>query len=105
MSYKQKKVEVDRHSPSGIVTSVTLTFRFKQEGPYWVGVCSELGTSAYGHTLSEAERELGEAIELQLNEIERLGFLEEYLRHHNVFEKSGSLSEGLAWALRSNRNR
>ena len=54
----------------------------------WVGTVLELGVSTYADTLDEVRRELGDAIELQLNEVERLGFIDEYLQERNVRKRT-----------------
>lgn len=61
-----------------------LTLDYQQETGQWVGVCLELGTSAFAVTQEQAESELREAVELQLNEMERLGYLREYLAAQGV---------------------
>ena len=64
--------------------AVTLTYAYTQEAGQWVGVCEELGTSAFSDTLAQAQVELREAIELQLNEVERLGYIREYMVLRNL---------------------
>ena len=64
--------------------SIALTCAYTQESGQWVGVCKEFGTSAFSDTLENARVELQEAIELQLNEIERLGYIVEYLDRNQV---------------------
>ena len=63
---------------------VPLTLDFQEEEGKWVGVCLEIGTSAFADTLEELRKEIGNAVTLQLDEIERLGFLDEFLQDHNV---------------------
>ena len=58
---------------------VGLTFDFLQEEGQWVGVCLELGTSTYAESLERTQEELREAVELHLNEMERLCDIQEYL--------------------------
>ena len=64
--------------------AVTLMCRYTQEAGQWVGVCEELGTSAFSDTLAQAQAELRDALELQLNEVERLGYVREYLDRNQV---------------------
>jgi len=66
------------------VEVLTLTLLIEQEDNRWVGVCHELGTSAYAESLESALEELKEAVALQLNEIDRLGHLDAYLRDRHV---------------------
>ena len=61
-----------------------LTFEYQQEAGEWAGICVELGTVASAETLEQAELELREAVELQLSEMERLGYLWEYLETQEV---------------------
>lgn len=64
--------------------AVTLMCVYTQEAGQWVGVCEEFGTSAFSDTLARAQVELREALELQLNEVERLGYVREYLCLRNL---------------------
>ena len=63
---------------------IVLTFDFSQESEQWVGLCLELGTSTFSDTLEQTRLELQEAVELQLNEVERLGFIQDYLSENHV---------------------
>ena len=63
---------------------VMLTMDLNQDGSVWTGTCLELGTSTYADTLDTLRSELADAILLQLNEVERLGFTEEYLEEQGV---------------------
>ena len=62
----------------------SLTFDLEKEGEQWTATCLELGTSTFGDTLDEARQELQEAVTLQLNEMERLGFIADYLQENRV---------------------
>ena len=62
----------------------TLTFNLEKEAEQWTGTCLELGTSTFGDTLDEAKKELQEAVTLQLDEMERLGFIADYLEENRV---------------------
>ena len=61
-----------------------LTIDLGRESEGWTGTCLELGTSTFGDTMEEVRTELQEAITLQLNEMERLGFIGEYLAENRV---------------------
>lgn len=61
-----------------------LTLDYQPEDGQWVGVCVELGTAAFADTPEQVDLELREAVELQLNEMERLGYLHEYLEGQGV---------------------
>ena len=82
----------------------SLTFDIEKEGEQWTGTCLDLGTSTFGDTLDEAINELHESVTLQLDEVDRLGFVSEYLAENRVsiirladVESSGDSS----FALRS----
>lgn len=51
---------------------------FKEDGQY-VGVAPELNVSSFGDTKEEAKQSLKEAVELFLEECQRMGTLEEVL--------------------------
>ena len=74
-----------------------LTFDLEREGEQWTGTCLELGTSTFGDTLDEVRKELQEAVTLQLNEAERLGFIADYLEENRVpvirFADTGASSD------------
>lgn len=57
---------------------LTLDYQQEEDGQ-WAGVCLELGTPACADTLEQTKRELRGAVELQLNGMEDLGYLQEYL--------------------------
>lgn len=56
-----------------------LTVEFKQEDGMWIGACLELGTSTQAQTLEGLQAELTDAVDLQLNEMARLGYTRDYL--------------------------
>ena len=64
--------------------SITLTCTYAQEGDQWVGICTELGTSAFAETLEQTRVELQEAVQLQLNEVERLADAHDYLAENGI---------------------
>ena len=61
-----------------------LTVEFGQEEGQWVGLCQELGTAAQADSLGQAEVELREAIDLQLNEMAKIADVFEYLADNQV---------------------
>ena len=63
---------------------ILLTIDFKERAGQWLAECLELGTAAYADTLEDARREIRDNVTLQLGSVEELGFIEEYLRQHNV---------------------
>ena len=69
------------------------TFRaetFREDSSY-VSLCPELGVSSFGKTEKEAKESLKEAVELFLEECERLGTLKD------VLEESGFKIRGVSW--------
>ncbi len=64
--------------------SIALTCTYTLEADQWVGVCDELGTSAFADTLEQVRIELQEAVQLQLNEVERLADVRDYLAEYEV---------------------
>ncbi len=78
-------VTVIHRTPQGAPDYVMLlTFDFVKEAGEWAGVCLELGTAASSCTLEQAREQLQEAVELQLNEMERLCTIDEYLEDNHV---------------------
>lgn len=69
----------------GVVDHVILlNLEYIEEADRWVGFCAELGTSTYGETLSEAREELRDAVKLQLDEIDKLGYVWDFLQDNHV---------------------
>lgn len=69
------------------------TFRAEtfKEGKLFVSLSPELGVSSFGETAKEAKDSLKEAVELFLEECERLGTLKE------VLNEAGFKTQGKAW--------
>ncbi len=64
--------------------TIKLTFAYHQESEHWVGVCTELGTSAFAETREQMQTELRDAVELQLNEVARIADVKDYLAYNDV---------------------
>lgn len=64
--------------------SIALTCTYSLEVGQWVGICTELGTSAFAETLEQARAELQEAVQLQLNEVEGLTDVQSYLAENRA---------------------
>ena len=78
-------IAVHKKGETGVIDFFApLTFDFEQEGERWVGICLELGTSTFSNSLQEIREELLECVELQLNEVSRLGFTADYLQENRV---------------------
>ena len=81
----RETIQVFHNNPDGIPDySISLTCTYGEEGDQWVGVCTELGTSAFAETLEQTRTELQEAVQLQLNEVERLADVRDYLAENQV---------------------
>lgn len=63
---------------------ITLTYQFHKDGRRWVGVCKELGTSTFSRSIPEVEKQLTEAVCLQLNTLEDVGERERFFRENNI---------------------
>ena len=61
-----------------------LTMEYVLEEGKWVGTCLEIGASNFADELEDMKSRLFEAVDLQLSEVERLGFLEDFLQDHSV---------------------
>ena len=64
--------------------AIELTLLYDFESGQWVGVCDELGTSAFADSLEQMKIELRDAVALQLNEMERIADIREYLVDNQV---------------------
>lgn len=73
-----------------------LTFEYLMESGEWLGLCLELGTATSADTLEDIKSQLNDAVELQLNEVERLGFVNEYLLQNNVHIRALSAHKSAA---------
>lgn len=83
--FARESIQVFHSAPHGSLDfATTLTCTYSHEGDQWVGVCDELGTSAFADTLDQSRVELKEAVQLQLNEVERLTDVRGYLVDNEV---------------------
>jgi len=57
---------------------------YYKEGNQWVAECKELGTSTYGDSFEEIEKELVELIALHLNTLEELGEREVFFTENGI---------------------
>ena len=73
-------IVVHRDKQGALDYLVQLTFDYFQEEGGWTGICLELGTATDSDALEQTQLQLHEAVEIQLNEMERLCDIEEYLR-------------------------
>ena len=69
---------------NAIAAIYILTVKYHREDDKWLGECIELGTATFAETLEEVRQELNEAIALQVNDMDQLGFAREYLADHGV---------------------
>src|SRR3990170_7948611 len=63
---------------------VVLTCTFRREGQWVTAECQELGTTAFGRNLDEADERLREAILLHLNTLEDVGERARFFREHKI---------------------
>lgn len=63
---------------------IHLTFQYDETDGIWVGECLELGTVTEADTLENARLHLTGAVSLQLQQVEGLGEIDDYLHEHGV---------------------
>ena len=78
---------------------INLTLNYCQESGQWVGVCEELGTSTYDDSFEQMKVELREAVELQLNGVERITDVWDYLADRQVIVRSVESSQQVGFAI------
>ena len=79
-SQRESVTVIHRDSQGSPDYVFTLSFEYGEETHQWVGVCPELGTSAFANNLDQVRSELREAVELQLNELGRLTEIQDCFR-------------------------
>ena len=57
---------------------------YQKEGKWVTAECQELGTTAFGRNLDEAEKRLREAILLHLNTLEDVGERARFFKEHSI---------------------
>ena len=96
----RETIQVFHSDASGVPDySITLTCTYGREGDQWVGICTELGTSAFAETLEQTRVELQEAVQLQLNEVERLADVRDYLAENGILVVPLNLGEASGFAV------
>ena len=83
MSLRETVVAI-RYGNEGPASMVQITVEYQQAGEKWLAECLELGTATEALSLDDVRREISEAIVLQLNEVDQLGFIEEFLSQHGT---------------------
>ncbi|MCY4556149.1 MAG: hypothetical protein OXF79_07165 [Chloroflexi bacterium] len=78
---------------------INLTLNYYQEAGQWIGFCEELGTSAFADDLEQTQAELREAVELQLNGVERITDVRDYLVDNEVVIQPVRLSRQAGFAI------
>lgn len=63
---------------------VVLTCVFRREGKWIAAECQELGTTAFGRNLAEAEKRIREAMLLHLNTLEDVGERARFFKEHKI---------------------
>ena len=71
-------------SSDKLIHYVVLTCIFRKEGKWVTAECQELGTTAFGRNLTEAEKRLREAILLHLNTLEDVGERVRFFKEHKI---------------------
>ena len=79
--------------------AIELTLLYYFESGQWVGVCDELGTSAFADSLEQMKIELRDAVALQLNEIERIADIRDYLVSNQVSKTPIQLPQESGFAV------
>ena|SRR3990167_1620348 len=87
---------------------VLLTLAFTQEDDRWVGVCAELSTSTFAHTLEECQQELKALVTEHLNLLEEVGAREAFFEKWDI-EFVRKLPQKMpdsfsAWILKTMKN-
>ena len=96
----RETIVVTHADNSGITDyTIKLTFAYHEEEGQWVGVCDELGTSAFADTMEQMKTELRDAVELQLNEMERIADIHDYLAHNQVAIQPVNLPEHAGFSV------
>ena len=73
---------------------IKTTIEFWKEGTLYIAHAPELDMLAQGKTMEEARRNLLEVIEIQVEEMQQLGSLEEFLKETGFsFQQDGLISE------------
>ena len=81
----RETIVVTHTDNSGITDyTIKLTFAYHEEEGQWVGICTELGTATCAETLELTQMELKDAVELQLNEVDRISDVQGYLADNDV---------------------
>ncbi len=99
----REAIAVVRYGDSVPKDVAVLTFQYSQKDDIWVSECVELGTVTQAPTLEEARQWLVQAVRLQLNEVEELGFIDQFLRDRGVspvpilFRSHGASPQGVSW--------
>ena len=81
---RETVIAVHRGANGSPVGLIILTADFLQQDDVWVGTILELGVSTFADTLEDVRTELKDATLLQLNEVDRLGIINEYMREQGV---------------------
>ncbi|MCE2501396.1 MAG: hypothetical protein J4G13_11120 [Dehalococcoidia bacterium] len=81
----QETMVVTHTDNSGVTDyTIKLAFAYHEEEGQWVGICIELGTATCAETLEQTQTELKDAVELQLNGVDRISDVKSYLADNGV---------------------
>ena len=96
----RETIVVTHTDNSGITDyTIKLTFAYHEEEGQWVGLCEELGTSAFSEDLEQTKAELREAVELHLNGVERITDVRDYLADNQVVIQPVEISREAGFAV------
>ena len=96
----RETIVVTHADNSGITDyTIKLTFAYHEEEGQWVGVCDELGTSAFADTMEQMKTQLRDAVELQLNGVERITNVRDYLADNQVVIQPVKLSQQAGFTI------
>lgn len=73
-----------RYKKSKPDLALMLTAEFRMEGDQWLAECVETGVATFGPTLDEARSGLIDAMAMDLECTEKLGFLADYLEERKI---------------------
>ena len=80
----QETIHFFKYEQAIPVGFVHLTLHYEKSDDVWVAECQELGTVTEADTLEQAQSQLKEAVNLQLEQMDALGQVQGFLQEHNV---------------------
>ncbi len=71
--------------------NISITIEVWQKGKWFVAKCPELDFISQGTTRAEAKKNLLEVIQIQFEEMDTIGTLNEYLAECGYYENNGTI--------------